>query len=286
MKERTFTGIVWGLCMPLFLYFGMEVFFSWILSAFPEALLPADSAMWILTAKNLLMLPVFVWIYREEGVIDALFLGRTEVTSVEEFQERMEQGRTRGRRIPLWELLFVILCSVFFSRAVNYLLGLTWLPRYFTGYEAVSEEIFGCSLFSQVAASVISAPLLEETLMRGIIYSRLKRSTGDVRVAIAGSALIFGIFHGNVVQGVYAFLLGLFFAWLYEAYDRLFPAIAAHMAANAASIFLEKTGWMQWVSGNVSLYYLTTAVLFLAGYLCFHEISSSRQREAKHRWKN
>ena len=63
-------------------------------------------------------------------------------------------------------------------------------------------------------------------------------------------------------------------------------AIAAHMAANAASIFLEKTGWMQWVSGNVSLYYLTTAVLFLAGYLCFREISLSRQREAKHRWKN
>lgn len=281
MKERVFSGVVWGILMPLFLYYGMELVLTKLLLVLTGGFLQENSAMWLLAAKNLLMFPVFYWLYREEKVADSLFAGNGSVDTVEEFCQRMKKG-TEKRKISFLELFLVILCSMFLSRAVNYLLGLTMLPRYFTGYETISEEIFTSSLISQVAASVISAPLLEETLMRGVIYSRLKRYSGSVKLSIVGSAFIFGIFHGNVVQGVYAFFLGLLFAWVYEAYDSLLPAFAAHIAANAASVFLNQTGWMEWISENLTLYYLTTAVFFLAGFLILRELEQIRHRKKRY----
>ena len=62
--------------------------------------------------------------------------------------------------------MLVVLTSFFFSRGVNGFLGLTPLPRLFPGYEAAAGEIYSCSLVSQVMASVITAPILEELLMR------------------------------------------------------------------------------------------------------------------------
>ena len=66
---------------------------------------------------------------------------------------------------------------------------------------------------------IIVAPLIEELLFRGIIYQRFKSAFAYV-VHSAGlkkypqimaalfSAAIFGFLHGNLLQGIYAFLLG------------------------------------------------------------------------------
>ena len=57
--------------------------------------------------------------------------------------------------------------------------------------------------------------------------------------AMIWSALVFGVFHGNLVQGVYAFLIGLFFAWLMERTQRILVPMLGHMAANLFIVLLE-----------------------------------------------
>ena len=80
---------------------------------------------------------------------------------------------------------------------------------------------------------------------------------------------MFALFHGNVVQGAYAFLIGLYFVWLYEAYHSLVLPVLAHAAANASSVLLEQTGWLDGLYADLPLYFLTTALCLGAGAFCW-----------------
>ena len=98
---------------------------------------------------------------------------------------------------------------------------------------------------------------------------RLKEALGEPRKAMVISGLIFGMFHGNVVQGIYAFAVGLFFAQVYEAGKTLFLPVLAHMAVNAVSLLEAQTGWMQGLGRLPVAYNLVTAAFLAAGMLCW-----------------
>lgn len=230
-----------SLVFPVILYFLLSMSFTGLLQLMIPAFSDPEEAMWLLTFVNALQIPVFGRMYRKER------------------GERLSWKREWDVRRLLW----VVAGSFFLSRGVNGFLGLTPLPHLFPGYETAAGEIYSCSLISQVTASVITAPVLEELLMRGILYRRLRRFLPDRRYAFIAGALIFALFHGNVVQGIYAFFTGLFFIWVYEAYDSLIPAVAAHMTANASSVFLERTGLLEGLYDSVPVYFLTTAVCLL-----------------------
>ena len=77
---------------------------------------------------------------------------------------------------------------------------------------------------------VICAPILEEYIFRKLIVDRtLKYGQG---VAIILSGLMFGLFHGNLNQFAYAFLLGMFLAFLYVKTGNLKITIGLHMCIN------------------------------------------------------
>ena len=73
------------------------------------------------------------------------------------------------------------------------------------------------SLLSLVAASVVTAPILEELLVRGVLYRNLKGVLQNRYAGMACASLLFGILHGNLVQGLFAFLIGLYLNWIYES---------------------------------------------------------------------
>ena len=77
--------------------------------------------------------------------------------------------------------------------------------------------------------------LVEETLFRGVLYSRLRKA--DPIKGIFLSALLFGIAHMNFQQFCYAFFLGIVFGFLIEATDSIFASMTAHMFFNGSSIF-------------------------------------------------
>lgn len=79
----------------------------------------------------------------------------------------------------------------------------------------------------------IIPPLVEEFAMRGVVLSNL-RKYGNI-FAILASAFMFGIFHGNAAQILFAFICGLFFAYTVIATDSIWPAVVIHGLNNAMS---------------------------------------------------
>ncbi len=94
---------------------------------------------------------------------------------------------------------------------------------------------------------VICAPIMEELLFRKMIVDRTAKYGEGVAVVFSG--LLFGLFHGNLVQFAYAFLLGAFFAFIYIKTKNIKYTIFLHMLINffgsfVSSLILEVSGYM------------------------------------------
>ncbi len=267
MRKKTIGFMLWELASPLLFYIVLSMILTGILEMVFPAFLEPENAMWLLTLVNAFQIPVFLLLYRRQRA----------QTAVSFETAGRDRRLAREKSLGVRELTFAVSGGVLLARGLNGLIGLTPLPFLFPAYEAVSEAIYQSSLLSQILASVVTAPVLEETLMRGILYERLRGFFTNVPPAAFMGALLFALFHGNVVQGVYAFLIGLYFVWLYEAYDSLIPAILAHAAANASSVLLERTGWMDIRYTNLPEYLVMTLLCLTAGGLCWSRIRISRK---------
>lgn len=74
-------------------------------------------------------------------------------------------------------------------------------------------------------------PIVEELLHRGLIYNYIRKIKGEW-VAVIGSSLIFGIWHGELVQCVYTVIAGLAFAIVYKKTGSLKYSIGIHILNN------------------------------------------------------
>ncbi|MCR5076516.1 MAG: CPBP family intramembrane metalloprotease [Prevotella sp.] len=83
----------------------------------------------------------------------------------------------------------------------------------------------------------IMAPVTEELIFRGAVLRTLLGVLGGNRhwVAIAISALVFGLVHLNLAQGAHAFLAGLMLGWLYYRSGSIIPGIIVHWVNNTVA---------------------------------------------------
>ena len=75
----------------------------------------------------------------------------------------------------------------------------------------------------------LGAPIAEELLFRGFLQRSLQPF--GKKFAIFGAALLFGMFHGNLIQTPYAFLVGLVLGYTAAEYS-IWWAILLHMINN------------------------------------------------------
>lgn len=183
------------------------------------------------------------------------------------YQKDFERSGEVKRNVPFEgkDLAALVICGATLAVAMNCLISITPLPQIFTGYEDTNEVIFGGSLVFQVITAGVFGCIVEELSMRGIVYHRMKRYWGKRR-AIVWSAVVFGAYHMNVVQGVYAFALGLFMAWVCERYDNLWASVVVHMSANLCVIFLGMSEAVEKVLNTLVGYCLVTCICFLVFY--------------------
>ena len=99
------------------------------------------------------------------------------------------------------------------------------------------DEIFGQNLFMDVLVFALLAPIFEEILFRGVVQKRLGKMI-NIHVAVFLQAVIFGAVHMNLLQGSYAFVLGVFMGYVYYFFDSIWYVIAIHVSFNATSTLL------------------------------------------------
>lgn len=76
----------------------------------------------------------------------------------------------------------------------------------------------------------ILAPILEEIVFRGILINKLRKYGEGFCIFASGFA--FGLFHGNLTQMIYAFVLGCIFAYVALKTGTIIYGIIMHMIIN------------------------------------------------------
>ncbi|MBB6716693.1 CPBP family intramembrane glutamic endopeptidase [Clostridium gasigenes] len=104
----------------------------------------------------------------------------------------------------------------------------------FDALEKNMSFIGDSNIFLTILVVGIVAPFAEELLFRGIIYKTLSKSMSIPTVIII-QGVLFGIYHMNIVQGLYATLLGILFGYVTYKTKSLWPAIIMHMVNNTVS---------------------------------------------------
>ena len=136
-----------------------------------------------------------------------------------------------------WIFVFILgasLCIV----VTMFLTFLQWIrPEWFIAY---NEMIAGLNLktsFITILYALLIAPVAEETIFRGAIFSESRKGF-SFREANGIQALFFGLYHMNLIQGIYAFVIGLAFGLIKERTGRIFAAILAHISFNTTTYLL------------------------------------------------
>lgn len=85
-------------------------------------------------------------------------------------------------------------------------------------------------------------PAAEELVFRGFVFGRLRKALGS-RQAAWWSAALFGIYHGNMPQGIYGFVMGLLLARAMDREKTLLAPVVVHMAANLTAVAVTAAGF-------------------------------------------
>lgn len=163
------------------------------------------------------------------------------------------------------------------SVALNILLMLLRLTEASETYDQVSAHQYGVIMPVGLFLYGVVSPFAEEVVFRGVIYNRAKTCFSSVTAPMILSSLLFGVYHGNIVQMLYGFLMGMLIAFVYEKCGRFVYAFLFHAAANAAVYVITGSPFLY------GIFMTPSAGLILAGIsavlLGFMNVGGSGRKE-------
>lgn len=129
----------------------------------------------------------------------------------------------------------ICICITFVLMYVGNIIGLG-ITDLLSGFKnsdvinPVSELINSSNIWMNLILISIIGPIFEEIFFRKMLIDRTIKYGGKISIFL--SALLFGLFHGNLNQFFYAFLMGGFFAYLYIKTGKIIYPIVLHIIIN------------------------------------------------------
>lgn len=161
--------------------------------------------------------------------------------------------------IPALAYVPLSVMGMCFAVLVTFIMGILPISEEVWAEYNQSASVIDSAGFIPMLSTVIIAPIAEETVFRGLVYTRLKRAM-PAWVAAILQAIIFGALHGQIIWMAYAFVMGLVLAATVESTGSLFAGMAVHICFNLMGgyviehIFTEST----------ALFILLSAVILMA----------------------
>ncbi len=274
-KNDNWFRTMWRLFYPLLLHFGIMVLVSTIWSLIVYLIVieknwSADgasvleqlqeigyqamegmlrSSYYIMIIANLITLPFLHLFYRQD----------------KKQREKVKPEIKYNRASPME---YVVLAVVAFGACIGFNgliagIGLTQADK---AYQEVSELLYSASLPVQLAGTALLTPVFEEYMFRRVMYNRLKDNNMSIGMAMITVSLVFGLYHGNIVQMLYAFPLSCMMVYTYEKYHSFLAPCLFHIVANGASVLITGTDLFDFLFSGRIMMLLTGGVGLVVVY--------------------
>lgn len=175
-------------------------------------------------------------------------------------------------KVRPYAFVLAFFCGASVSVVFNHLLIYSGLYDLLSsGFEPVADLLYGGSFLMELLTVGVLTPLVEELIFRGLIFRRLRWYL-DAKWAAVLSAVIFAVFHGNLLQGIYAFAIGLLMAFAYERFHQLLAPVTIHVGANLISVLLSETPGLQFIYESDAAFITATMIMMVVFVLSFYLI--------------
>ena len=228
---------IWRVFYPILIHLGISVAMSIAFSVFILWGVVSGTGMldeYGITEKvNQSVLYQLILTSVLSGVL-AFFLYRKD-------QRKRKEGFLGHREDFVWSppvvWFAVVVLSIAGSQMLNDLILVFRLNEVFPYYSQLTDDtMVGQPMWLLFLTVGILAPIAEELIFRGLVFRRMKDFMKPW-MAIVLSGLLFGIYHGNMIQFLYASLMGILLAVIYHRTGTLWTSILAHVVANLWSLF-------------------------------------------------
>ena len=145
-----------------------------------------------------------------------------------------------SRKIHINRIISIILLGPAMEIVASYLLDkiLLFFPETAAKYSEMIMQMTELTSLT-VFYVVVMAPIFEEIIFRLLIMGGINKLLPFIFANII-QALLFGIYHLNVVQGIYAFILGLYIGYIKKIFGNIVYCMLFHMSLNLSGLFVEK----------------------------------------------
>jgi len=104
-------------------------------------------------------------------------------------------------------------------------------------YSKLLGQVTWYTLILNLILAGILAPIVEETLFRGVIFGSLQAYFGKWTAAVL-SAVVFSTLHFQAYGFFPRFVLGMVLVYLYDKYKSLYPSVALHALNNIVATLI------------------------------------------------
>ena len=186
----------------------------------------------------------------------------------------------------LSSIFFIIFASLFMMCAsilLEILLGGTYLlSDGFTlmGAFTAGDNEFSSSLPYLILLYVVIPSVLEELLLRGIMFNQVRRVNFVLGIIV--SAFVSAILEFSLGGFVPAFFCGVMFAWIFYTTSSLFSCMIVHFLFNLYRLLLECNiaAYFHSVNNNILLISMLLVALLVSGILFFGESAKLYRQKA------
>lgn len=156
-------------------------------------------------------------------------------------KKRKEAGFLPTKKEKLWKYGAILILAAAACIALNNLVFLADVAAMDEQYQQTAEALYASPFAIQLLGNGLLVPISEELIFRGVFYNRLKEFV-SIRKAAMISCLIFAVYHGNLVQMLYAGVMSAMMIFVYEKYGSIKAPITAHIVANVISVAFSNMG--------------------------------------------
>lgn len=111
--------------------------------------------------------------------------------------------------------------------------------------------------------ALLLGPIFEEIIFRDFIFS-LFRKNFTTPIAIILESLSFGIFHQNILQGIYTFFFGLLVGCIFIYTENIYICIFMHIFSNSIALMLPSL--LQFNTSTIILIIISLSIVTFLSY--------------------
>ena len=200
--------------------------------------------------------------------------------------------RLRSQLHPVLIILMLILgfAIQICTDGVLYILSKQF-PESMESYNSLMAEFLGAKSVLFIITAIFMAPIVEELIFRGLILHYCRLFTGSDKdqlenrnytlyliIANLLQALFFGLYHGNWIQGTYAFIFGILLGFIAIKTDSLMISTLLHIIINGSLYIVSEE-----LFTDVPKAYLISFIAFIVLILSYTMLLIFLSRKTPHK---